>query len=141
MVNHDNMNPCHNFHEQDMFERHFSATFKALIPKKKGAKELKDFRPTSLIGSIYKIFLKVLTERLKRVMVKLVDSQQMAFIKGRKIMDAVLVANKALGSRQKQGKAGILCKHDIGKAYDHVNWAYLLGVPSRMNLDRSGYTG
>lgn len=52
---------------------------------------------------------------------KLVDSQQMAFIKGRQIMDAVLVANEAVGSRQKQGKPGILCKLGIEKAYDNVS--------------------
>lgn len=62
------MNAFHSFHELDMFERSFNATFITLIPKKKGAKKLKDFRPISLIGSIYEIFSKVLTERLKRVM-------------------------------------------------------------------------
>lgn len=43
-------------------------TFIAIIPKKKGAKELRDFRPISLIGSIcsiYELFSKVLTKRLK----------------------------------------------------------------------------
>lgn len=134
VVKHDILNAFHNFYEQEMFERSFNATFIALIPKKKGAKELRDFRPISLIGSIYKLFSKVLTERLKGVMAKLVDQQQMAFIKGRQIMDAVLVANEAVGSRQKQGKPGILCKLDIEKAYDHINWAYLLGVLGRMGF-------
>lgn len=58
----------------------------------------------------------------------------MAFIKGTQIMDAVLVANEAVGSRQKQENSGILCKLGIEKAYDHVNWAYLLGVLSRMGF-------
>uniref|UniRef100_A0A0V0HDH8 Putative ovule protein n=1 Tax=Solanum chacoense TaxID=4108 RepID=A0A0V0HDH8_SOLCH len=55
-----------NFHERDIFERSFSATYVALIPKKVRAKELKDFRHISLIGSIYKIISKLLTERLKK---------------------------------------------------------------------------
>lgn len=37
-------------------------TFITLIPNKKGAKELKYFRPINLIGSVYKIFSKVLRE-------------------------------------------------------------------------------
>lgn len=53
------------FHERDIFERSFNATYVALIPKKVGAKELKDFWPIILIiGSIYKIISKLLTERL-----------------------------------------------------------------------------
>ena len=49
---------------------------------------------------------------------KLVDTQQMAFIKNRQIMDAIMIANEVVDSRISQGKAGILCKLDIEKAYD-----------------------
>lgn len=126
------MKAFHNFHEHGFFEKSFNATFIALIPKKKGAKELRDFRPISLIGSVYKLFSKVLTERLKGVISKLVYGQQMDFIKGRQIMDAVLVANEAVDSRQKEKKLGILCNLDIEKAYDHVNWNFLLNMLERM---------
>lgn len=77
-----------NFFEQGLFEKGFNATFVALIPKRVGAKELKDFRPISLIGSVYKIISKLLADRLKKVVHKLVDGQQMAFIKGRHLMKA-----------------------------------------------------
>ena len=52
IVKQDIMDTFHNFHEQEVFEKSFSATFIALIPKKKRANELKDFRPISLIGRI-----------------------------------------------------------------------------------------
>lgn len=41
-----------NFHDHGIVEKSFNAFFIALIPKKLWAKELKDFRPISLIGSI-----------------------------------------------------------------------------------------
>lgn len=130
----DIMGVFHNFHSHGLFEKSFNATYIALIPKKNGAKELMDFRPISLIGSIYKIIAKVLTERLKKVMGKSIDSQQMAFIKERQIMDAILIANEAINSRQKQKKPGILCKLDIEKAFDHVNWNFLLNMLQQMGF-------
>ncbi|XP_060210551.1 uncharacterized protein LOC132637488 [Lycium barbarum] len=70
-----------NFHSQQMFEKSFNATFMALIPKKVGATELRDFRTISLITGVYKIIAKVLAERLKRVVGKLVNKHQMTFHK------------------------------------------------------------
>ncbi|WMV13351.1 hypothetical protein MTR67_006736 [Solanum verrucosum] len=121
-----------NFHDQGNFEKSFNATFISLIPKKVGAYELKDFTPISLIGSFYKIISKIL--RLKRVMPKLVDDQQMAFIKGRQIMDAILVANECVDVRTISKDPGILCKLDIEKAYDHLNWEYLWSTLTRMGF-------
>ncbi|WMV08457.1 hypothetical protein MTR67_001842 [Solanum verrucosum] len=130
----DLMQTIQNFHQNEFFEKSFNATFVALIPKKHGAEELKDFRPISLIGGVYKIIAKLITERLKTVMGTLVDEHQMALLKGRQIMDATLLANELVDSRVKQNKPGVLCKLDIEKAYDHVNWAFLLKVLKDMGF-------
>lgn len=53
-----------------------NASFIALIPKKKGEMELKDYRPICLIGSVYKVTAKVLAERLKKVIGKLISGQK-----------------------------------------------------------------
>lgn len=55
------------------------ATFATLIPKEAGAKGLNDHKPISLIGGVYKIIAKLLTERSKKVIHGLVDRQQMTF--------------------------------------------------------------
>lgn len=91
-----------NFHQKELLEKSFSATFIVLMSKKARAEVLKDFRPISLIGSVYKILSKLIIERLKSVMGKLVNEHQMAFLKGRQIMDTALLANELVDSRVKQ---------------------------------------
>lgn len=98
-----------------------------------GASELKDFRPICLIGNFYEIISKILIERLKKFMPKLVDGQQMVFIKDRKIMDAILVANEYVDMRYRSKVPGILCKLE---SYDHLNWEYMWSTLRRMDLDK-----
>lgn len=53
-------------------------------------------------------------------------------MEGRQILDAALVANEVVDSRKKRGEPGILCKLDLEKAYDHVNWDFLDFIMSKM---------
>ena len=57
----------HNFHTQAVFKKNLNALFLTLILMKVDAVEVKDFRPISLVGGIYKIISKVLANRLRRV--------------------------------------------------------------------------
>ena len=60
--------------------------FLVLVPKKGGAKDLKDFRPISLVGSIYKLLAKMLVNRVKKVVGKVISRSQNAFVEGRQIL-------------------------------------------------------
>ena len=70
--------------------RSLNTTFIVLIPKKGGAKDLRDFKPISLVGSLCKL----LANKLKRVVEKVVFEAHNAFVEGRQITDASLIANK-----------------------------------------------
>ena len=86
------------FHEHSFFLKSLNNTFLVLIPKKGGAEDLGDFRPISLLGGLYKLLAKVLTNRLKKVVGKAVSPTQNAFVMGRQILDASLIANDVIDS-------------------------------------------
>ena len=77
---------------------------------------------------------KVLANRLKKVVSKVTSSTQNAFVEGRQILDAALIANKAIYSLLKRDETGVLCKLDLEKAYDHINWDFLLTVMQKMGF-------
>ena len=134
IVKHKVMGFFAKFHSFGRFERSLNSTFIVLIPKKGGTDNLKDFRPISLVGSLYKILTKVLANRLKRVVGNVISNSQYAFVEDRQIFDVVLIANEALDSRLKSAKGGIICKMDIEKTYDHMNWGFLLAILDKMEF-------
>lgn len=120
------------FHKQDQWCRSLSVTFITLILKKKEASEAKGYRPISLVGCLYKLLAKTLAIKLKQVMGSIILKTQNSFLPGRQILDCSLLANESIDAMFKVGWPGVVCKVDIEKAYDHVNWGYL-DMSSREN--------
>ena len=115
---------------------HLNHTFITLIPKKKSLEFAFEFRSISLCNVLYKIFSKVLANRLKKILPNIITENQSAFTKNRLISDNILVASESLHSMQRHtGKDGYMAiKLNMSKAYDRVEWAYLKSVMAKMGF-------
>ena len=105
-------------------------TFIALIPKVKQPRKVFDFCPISLCNVVYKLFSKVLVNRLKIFLAKAIPKSQSAFFfpSRRLISDNVLVAFEMLHylKGKTQVKLGYMTlKLDMSKTYDRVEWEFL----------------
>ena len=61
----------------------------------------------------------------------MVSPSHNAFVEGRQILDAALIANETMDSMLRRNDGGLFCKLDIEKAYDHLNWEFVLKVMRR----------
>ncbi|GKF05973.1 RNA-directed DNA polymerase, eukaryota, partial [Tanacetum coccineum] len=113
------------FFTEGMFPKGHNESFIALIPKMQDAKVVKDFRPISLIGSLYKIIAKILANCLVMVLGDLVSEVQSAFIANRQILDGPFILNELIQWCKSKKKQTMIFKIDFEKAYDSVRWDYL----------------
>ena len=130
----DFVNLMNHFHDCGVISRGCSSSFITLIPKTKSPVGLKDYRPINLVGIISKVISKVLASRMKKVLDMVISENQSAFLSGRFILDGPLMVNELMGWIKKKGRQAFMLKLDFEKAYDNVNWDFLLTT-----LDQMGF--
>jgi len=107
-----------------------------LIPKKAHVQTFSDMRPISLSNFVNKILSRIIHDRLEDMLPKLISSNQSGFIKGRSIIENVLLAQEMVTGITKRGKpANVVIKLDMAKAYDRVSWFFLMKVLRKMGFD------
>jgi hypothetical protein len=68
-----------------------------LIPKTGDRARLSNWKPITLLGSIYKVLAKTLTGRIQSALTHIIRPNQTGFVEGRSILDNVFMAQEALG--------------------------------------------
>lgn len=113
------------FYANEKLLRSFLSYFVTLIPKVNNPFTLKEFRPISLLGCLYKLLAKVLAGRLSKVMNSIISTSQSAFVKGRNLVDRAMVINEVVDFARRANRECLILKVDFEKAYDTVEWSFL----------------
>jgi len=93
------------FHSDGSWLKGTNASFISLIPKVDNPQSIDEYRPISLVGSVYKIISKFLAKRLQKILHKVINIKQSAFIENRGSLDKVVVANEVVDEvRRKKGE-------------------------------------
>ena len=112
-------------------------SFITLIPKVKNPKHVSQYRPISLSNVLYRVFSKVLANRLKNFLPHIIYEHQSAFMTERLISDNIMVAFETLHYMRNHstGTVGYMAlKLDMSKAYDRVEWLYTRKVMEKMGF-------
>src|SRR5438132_9030981 len=74
----------------------------------------------------FKFFSKVTTNRLNTVADKMISSTQTAFLRGRNILEGVIILHETIHEMHQKKLSWVILKIDFEKAYDKVKWPFLL---------------
>ncbi|KAK3019305.1 hypothetical protein RJ639_004625 [Escallonia herrerae] len=106
-------------------------------PKAREPTAVSHYRLTSLCNINYKLISKILASRLQSVLNKLVSPLQAAFVLNRLISNNNIIVQELWHTMMnKKGKSGLMAiKIDMEKAYDKMEWAFILAVLENFGFD------
>ena len=105
-----------------------NSTFLVLILKEVNRSYFDRFRPIPLCNASYKIIAKLLANRQRPLLGKLISPLQGGFVKDRQIVDNVIQVQEALHSSFNQKEKGMIIKLDMKNAFDGAKLPFLYEV-------------
>lgn len=96
---------------------------------------MEDYRPISCCNVLYKVISKIIANRLKGLLQKCIFHNQSAFVKERVLMENILLATELVKDYHKESISSCCAmKIDISKAFDSVQWEFVLNTLAAMNF-------
>ncbi|CAA7030928.1 unnamed protein product [Microthlaspi erraticum] len=128
------------FFSMESLDTRLNMTNICLIPKTERPRDMTEFRPISLCTVSYKIISKILSNRLKRHLPKIISETQSAFVARRLITDNILIAQEAFHALRTNSMCKakfVAIKTDMSKAYDRVEWSFLQALMLKLGFANS----
>lgn len=131
IVSQDVIEAIKSFFASGKLLREVNSTIMVLVPKR----ILQSWDIFGRCNTIYKCITKLIANRIKGLLPKIISPTQSAFVEGRKIKDNVLLAQELLiNYHRKTGKPRCAIKMDLKKVYDSVHWDFILGILKAVDL-------
>jgi hypothetical protein len=124
----DIMSMVQDFNHSTLDLKRLNYGMATLVPKIKEANNIRQYRPIYLLNVDFKISPKLLTDRITPLADDLISDSQSTFIKGRNILEGVVVLHEVLHELRRTKQQGVLFKIDFEKAYDKVRWGFVQEV-------------
>jgi hypothetical protein len=98
--------------------------------------------PINLCSIAYKIITKILTNRLKTMLPKIISPLQSAFVPFKNIQDNTILAYELLHSfKNKKGKGGFMFLNmDVEKVFNKMEWEFILSVMKQLGFHSTWIT-
>lgn len=95
-----------------------------IIPKAGDKRELRNWRPISLLNSDYKVLSKVIYNWLRDVAAKIIRDHQVCAVPGRRIVDNLILLRDMIYFANSHNSPLIVESIDLEKAFDRVSHAF-----------------
>lgn len=104
----------------------YTSSYVVLIQNVKDSSIFDKFRPISLCAVVYKIFSKIIANKLTGCLNCIISLEQGAFLPARSIFDNITMAQEMAHTINRKTRGGnIILKIDMAKAYDVVDWKFI----------------
>ena len=100
-----------------------------LIPKgQKDKRELGNWRPITLLNTVYKLISSILAKKIKKVLPRIIGKEQKGFGDGRNISDAIRGVYDTIDYANNNKRRGIMMAIDFRKAFDSIAFSFIKAV-------------
>ena len=105
------------------------------IPKGgKTRNDLKNWRPITLLNSIYQFYSGIIANRIKKNLPKLIHTDQKGFINGRFIGEITRLTFNIINECKQQNQKGLIILIDFEKAFDSISWSFIIKTMEYFNF-------
>ncbi|KAK9932897.1 hypothetical protein M0R45_020118 [Rubus argutus] len=108
---------------------YFNSNTLILVPKLQDSVSVTDYCPIALANFVLKIITKIVADRLGPIALRIISPNQSAFIPGSSIVDPIILTLECVNLLDTKCKReNVAIKFDIRKAFDTIDWNFLLRV-------------